>query len=168
MSTLITWRSATSILVCVAAGAVVSRAHAPSRHLAHPTELLMPAGPAQGGPPCQLCSPDCPAGCALLRIRDRAHRRIHRTCPQAARLLRLKTRWRLRTLPGPRASPLLGNLPAIVSMKGGYIAWRDAMFRVYGKVYKVRAQRRQSHTSLQRLCLRFVRTWSADGHHSRP
>jgi hypothetical protein len=45
--------------------------------------------------------------------------------------------WRLRHIPGPRAWPLLGNLPHL--MRHGRIASLDAWAAQYGPLYKARA-----------------------------
>lgn len=123
MHMLVSWRSAASLVLWVAAGAVVSAAVRACSQTAYPAPFCTHTASISTSP--QACN-------------AAVSRRIHLTRTQAARLLRLKTRWRLRTLPLPRASPLLGNLPAIVSTPGGFTGWRDAMYKVYGKVYQVR------------------------------
>ncbi len=60
---------------------------------------------------------------------------------QAIKLLRLRDAWRLRTLPGPYALPLVGNAFTMVKTQGGFVGWRDAMHKTYGKVFKVSVSR---------------------------
>ncbi len=59
---------------------------------------------------------------------------------QTLKLLRLSDAWRLRTIPGPLAVPVLGIIPDIFLTDGGFTAWRDKSKDTWGSVYKVRVQ----------------------------
>ncbi len=69
---------------------------------------------------------------------------------QTIKLLRLGERWRLRTLSGPFALPILGNLPSIIATAGGFTAWRNRVFAKYGRIYKVGTPRASAALLLAR------------------